>query len=131
VEVMIVLVIIGIMLSMAAPSYQRAVEQSRADVAAANLRALWAAQRLYWLDNHAYTADLTALRSLGLLDSEIALSATGYGYAVTSAGSNNFQAAATHVGGTCWTGAYTIDETGQITGAIHAAGQADITPGFQ
>ncbi len=74
VEVMVVITVIGILTGLAAPSYWRAVEQSRADIAAANLRAIWVAERLYWLDHHVYAADLATLRTLGLLDPEIAAS---------------------------------------------------------
>jgi prepilin-type N-terminal cleavage/methylation domain-containing protein len=130
-EVMVVLVVIGVLTAMAVPSYQRAIEQSRVDMAAANLRAIWAAQRLYWLDNHVYTTDLSNLRTLGLLDPEIIVSTSGYVYTVTSAGADSFQAVATRTGNTCWIGQCAIDDTGTITGNVQTAGQPVITPGFQ
>ena len=71
VEVMVVLTILGILIAMAVPRYTRAIEQSRADIAAANLRAIWSAERLYWLENRVYTADLNRLQTLGLLDSAV------------------------------------------------------------
>ena len=51
-ELMVVTTLIGVMAAMSVPSFQRAVEQSRVDIAVANLRAVWAAERLYWLENH-------------------------------------------------------------------------------
>jgi prepilin-type N-terminal cleavage/methylation domain-containing protein len=131
VEVMVVLTIIGILVAMTVPSYQRAVEQSRADVAAANLRALWSAQRLYWIEHHAYTSNLTALQSLGLLDPAIVLSTTGYVYAVTSAGTNSFRAVAVRTGSSAWTGEFAIDQDGLLSGAIESAGEPKIVAGFQ
>ena len=62
VEVMVVLTVIGVLIALSVPSYQRAVEQARADVAVANLRAIWSAERLFWIEHHPYTADLSALR---------------------------------------------------------------------
>ncbi len=50
-EMMLVLTIMGVLIAMCAPTYQQAMEQARADVAAANLRAIWSAERLYWLTN--------------------------------------------------------------------------------
>jgi prepilin-type N-terminal cleavage/methylation domain-containing protein len=94
-ELMVVTVIIGVMAAMSAPSFQRAIEQSRADIAAANLRAIWAAERLYWLENHIYTDKLSqesppGLIQAGLLDPRLPLSASdatyqagGYYYTVT------------------------------------------------
>jgi prepilin-type N-terminal cleavage/methylation domain-containing protein len=131
VEVMVVIVIIGILAAISVPAYQRAIEQSRADIAAANLRAIWAAQRLYWIEYHAYAPNLTDLRALGLVDPEIVLSVSGYSYTVTSAGNNNFGAAATRTGATGWAGGYTIDETGTIAGGVQATGLPTIVPGFQ
>src|SRR5450830_404694 len=75
-ELMVTLTIIAAMTAMSVPSFQRAMEQSRADIAAANLRAIWAAQRLYWLENHAYTSDLTQLQALGLLDPQLPIGAS-------------------------------------------------------
>lgn len=131
VELMVVMVVIGVLAVIAVPSYQRAMEQSRADIAAANLRAIWSAERLYWLDYHTYSADLSGLRSMGLLDGEILLSTTGYSYSITSAGSDSFQAAATRTGTAAGAGQYTIDETGTISGTVQAPGGAALTPSFQ
>jgi type IV pilus assembly protein PilE len=131
VEMMVVMVVIGILVAMAVPTYQRAVEQSHADIAAANLRAIWAAERLYWLEYHAYTSSLTDLRDIGLLDSQVVLSANGYTYAIASAESNSFEATATRTGSTQWSGQYTIDQTGVISGTLYGAGGTEITAGFQ
>ena len=128
---MVVLTIIAILVAVSAPSFQRAVEQSRADIAVANLRAIWSAERLYWLEYHAYTSDLATLQSLGLLDRNVVASTTGYSYSVPSAGASNLSVAAARVGSPHYTGEFSLDETGQITGAVTAPGEADITPGFQ
>ncbi len=106
------------------------MEQSRADIAGANLRAIWIAERLYWLDQHAYTADLAVLRTAGLLDSGIGTSAGGYEYAVTSASTDAFEATATRSGPSGFAGSFSIDEGGNLAGALHGSG-ADITVGFQ
>jgi prepilin-type N-terminal cleavage/methylation domain-containing protein len=131
VELMIVVSIIGVLIAISAPSYQRAMEQSRADTAAANLRAIWAAERLFWLEGHTFTDNLAGLQALGLLDPEIVLSANGYSYSVTSASATAFRAVAQRRPGTGWTGNFTIDETGQIGGDVQAAGQPIIVAGYQ
>ena len=138
-ELMVVLVIIGVMIGMSAPRFGRAIEQSRADFAVANLRAIWAAQRLYWLENHAYTDKLTqasplplGLYQLGLLDPAIVSTTGDYLYSITSPtsrGSDTFDAVATRRGETSWVGAFTINEKGEISGSI-SAGATTITPGF-
>ena len=130
-EVVVVLTVMGIFISMSAPSFHRSLEQSRADIAAANLRAIWSAERIYWLEYRNYTDDLSELDSLGLLDPSIVLATDFYVYSVPSADSTTLSATATRTGSTRWTGELVIDETGVVSGAIQATGQADILPGFQ
>jgi prepilin-type N-terminal cleavage/methylation domain-containing protein len=131
VEVMVVLTIIAILVVMTVPSYQRAVEQSRADVAAANLRAIWAAQRLHWIEFHAYASSLQMLQSLGLIDAPEMLATTGYAFSIISADSNGFKAVALRTGSSLWNGRYSIDETGLISGVVKAQNEPEIIPGFQ
>jgi type IV pilus assembly protein PilE len=131
VEVMVVLVILSILIALAVPRYTRAIEQSRADAAAANLRAIWAAEQLYWLDQRSYTADLASLSSLGLLDPGVLGSALGYAYDVSLPTDGGFTATASRTGSDAWSGQYTIDETGSFAGSVTAPGEPVIVPGFQ
>jgi prepilin-type N-terminal cleavage/methylation domain-containing protein len=129
-EVMVVVLIMGVLISMCAPTYQLALEQSRADIAAANLRAIWAAERLYWLSNQSYSGDLNQLETLGLVDSAVTTS-TVYVYAITAAESNTFSASATRADSNVWSGTFTVDQTGTISGTISGVSQQSIQPGFQ
>ncbi len=131
IEVMLVLVVIGVLISISAPTFHRNMEQSWADVAGANLRAIWSAQRLYWLENRTYTSDLSELQSLGLLDPTIPAGSARYAYAVAAADASTFTATATRTGSIRWTGQLAIDESGALSGAIQAAGEPSIVPGFQ
>jgi Tfp pilus assembly protein PilE len=126
---LVVLTVIGVLLALAAPSYHRAVEQSRADVAAANLRAIWAAQRLYWLDQRSYTANFTDLGSL--LDPTIAAGSSFYTYPIVSTDGTTFRAMATRTGSSVWSGQLTIDQSGVVSGTIQGESGSTITPGFQ
>jgi general secretion pathway protein G len=141
-ELMVVMAIIGVMAAVSAPSYQRAIEQSRADIAVANLRAIWAAERLYWLEYHKYSDDLTQLRDLGLLDPEIANSAANAKYTYTPpqvsedgilteespVGSGRYIVATTTRTG--YGGSYTINDIGTVSGTVTVSGFT-ISPGFQ
>lgn len=130
-EVMVVLTVIGVLISASAPSFQRSIQQSRADIVGANLRAIWTAQRLYWLDNRNYTADLSELESLGILDPTIVSGSAMYTYAIASADAASFTATATRIGSLRWSGQLSITESGVLGGAIQATGEPDIVPGFQ
>jgi len=130
-EVAVVTTIIGVMAAMSAPSFQRAMEQSRADLAGANLRAIWSAERLYWLEYRTYTTDLSALQSLGLLDPSIVSSQTFYVYQVTSTSADTFTATANRVLNARWNGAFSIDDTGLPSGALTSTGDPNIVPNYQ
>lgn len=131
VELLVAVTLIGIMTAMAVPSFRRAVDQSRADIATANLRAIWSAERCYWLEYRSYTSDLALLRSLGLLDPTIVTSSTFYTYSIPAAETSSFTATASRIGSTKWTGTFVIDETGVVTGSVTAPGESAIVPAFQ
>ena len=130
-EVMLVLTVMGVLVSMSAPSFRRSMEQSRADIAGANLRAIWTAERIYWLENRTYTANLAELESLGLLDPTILSGTSHYTYTIPSASDNAFEARATRTGSARWSGYFLIDEDGALAGVVQATGEPDIVPGFQ
>ena len=134
VELMVAVTIMGILLSFAAPSFTRAVEQSKADVAGANLRTAWSSQRLYRLDNPAYSPDFPTLVSAGLLDGNFpgypGSPTPPYSLAVVSSDSQTFSITATRNGGN-WSGSFSIDQTGTISGTITYDSEIPISPGFQ
>ncbi len=127
VELVVAVTIVAIMLAIGSALYRNAIEQARANIAAANLRAIWAAQRLYWLDQRTYAGNLTTLGAL--VDHSVVTGNGYYSYAIVSADDNTFTVTATRVGSTLWFGTLTIDQTGNLTGTIN--GPVTITPGFQ
>jgi len=132
IELMVVLAILGILIAAAVPSFRRSLEQSRADIAVANLRSIWTAQRLYWLAyREGFADELSDLESAELIDSALVTASTPYTYEITAADATTFTATATREGGGAWSGFFTIDQTGVVAGSISASGEADIVPGFQ
>jgi prepilin-type N-terminal cleavage/methylation domain-containing protein len=133
-ELMVVMTIIGVLVAASVPSFQHAIEQSRADIAVANLRAIWAAERLFWLENQKYTDDIGKLQTLGVLDSSIPTSSSnsggGYSYSISvdpATEKTNMIATATRAG---TTSSFTITESGGVSGSVTVSGFT-ITPGFQ
>jgi type II secretory pathway pseudopilin PulG len=134
-EVTLVMTLMSVILSLALPTFQRTLEQSKSDLAVADLRAIWAAQRLYWLDNHnatnntGYATNLASLQALDLLDSSIFSPTNPYTFQVVSADSSTFTVTATRTGSSVWSGSFTIDQTGSVTGTLTSAdGDPAIVP---
>ena len=122
VELTIAMVIICLMVVLAVPTFRRAIEQARADVAAANLKTIWSAQRVYWLDNRRFASQLSDLRSQDLIDGPIADSVGDpkavYVYRISSADSSVFVAGALRNASGVWSGQVQIDQEGKLTGTI-------------
>jgi prepilin-type N-terminal cleavage/methylation domain-containing protein len=132
VEMMIVLVVMGVMISFGIPQFSRALEQARADVAGANLRAIWTAERIYWLDNRTYTTSLPGLVSLNLLDPSIPPDPSySYQVQVPAEDGTPFTATAQRTGSGSWSGTLTITQDGGLTGTLTCTNQANIVVGFQ
>lgn len=121
-EIMISLTIITILMASSAPSVIRIIEQAHCDMAAANLRSIKNAQRLYWLQNRQYAGDTATLQTAKLLDLSM-LSSNRYDYEITSASSDTFTATAERKGSSVWSGTLTITEiSDQVTGTVVGSG---------
>ena len=131
IEVMTVCIIMGVLASFTVPRFSRAMEQSRANIAVANLRAIWSAQRLYWLQNRTYAPDLNTLLSANLIDPSLPGATIPYTYSIADASDNWFTATATRGGSSSWSGGFTIAADGTFTGTVQQAGGVSLEPGFQ
>ena len=127
---MIALTVMCIFIAMSAPSFRRGMEHSRADIAGANLRAIWSAQRVYWLEYQTYASNLAALEAIGLVDPTLDAATEPYVYQILSADDSSFTAKATRTGSAKWSGNFQMDESGSVWGAVTAGGEPNITPGF-
>jgi prepilin-type N-terminal cleavage/methylation domain-containing protein len=132
IEMLIAMVVFATLISMGIPRFQQSLEQSRADVAGANLRSIWSAQRLYWLENRTYAPDLPTLLSANLIDPSLTTATAPYTYQVANSSGAWFTATATRAGTTAWTGSFTIAADGTFSGTVQqGGGTITIVPGFQ
>jgi prepilin-type N-terminal cleavage/methylation domain-containing protein len=132
VELCIAMVIICLMVTLAVPTFRRSIEQARADVASANLRTIWSAQRVYWLENRRFASSLSDLRALDLVDVAIADSANNptavYVYRISSADASTFTAGALRSASRVWAGQVQIDQQGTLSGTIVSTHGDVVTP---
>jgi Tfp pilus assembly protein PilE len=129
-EIVVVMAVIGVLLSFSTNSYHRSVEQARADIAGANLIAIWNAQRMHWLEFRSYSDSLQELERLGLLDASIVSGSQHYRFRIDAADALSFSATATRIGSRRWGGQFQIDEQGQTTGEVSMAGERPVRPGY-
>jgi prepilin-type N-terminal cleavage/methylation domain-containing protein len=131
IEMIVTLLVLGVLLSMGIPQFAQSLEQSRANVAGANLRAIWSAQRLYWLENRTYSPDLNTLLTANFIDPSLTTATAPYTYAVSNSSSSSFTATATRAGSSTWSGSYTIIQDGTFSGTVQSSSGVSIVPGFQ
>lgn len=132
VEACIAMVIICLLVTMATPIYSRAIEQARVDGAAGNLRVIWSAQRIYWLEHRTFATDLADLEAMDLVDRRLVTSASkpdaSFIYLIVLASDDTFTAIARRSSSNTWVGQLVLDESGEITGVISSPGGPVITP---
>ncbi len=93
-ELLVVVVIIGILTSIAYPNYRQFVAKAKRSEAKAALLQIAARQEGFYLQNNTYTTDLT---SLGFdAASDVITSSEAYVVNVTAADANSFAANATY-----------------------------------
>jgi len=131
-EVLIAMTIICILVTLSTPIYSRALEQAKLDAAAGNLKMIWSAQRVYWLDEHTYAPDLTTLYSMDLLSLKMVVTKTSltasYVYEIEAVDDDSFTAVAIRNGSSKWSGEIRIDEYGDLTGGITATDGLELVP---
>nr|WP_235963840.1 hypothetical protein [Tautonia rosea] len=134
--------LIGIFAAMAIPSYRSSVEQARTDMAAANLRTLWAAERFFYLNERYYTSETNDLIAYGVFKaSEISSAPAGgpflmyndptFIYRIVLQPNGEFQATATRAAGTAFHGVLTIDAAGVVSGQVADTSGRVVRPGFR
>ena len=132
VELCIVMVIICLLVTMAVPTFRKAIEQARMDAASAGLRTVWSAQRVYWLENRRFAAGLADLQAMDLLDASVAASgsnpAATFVFGMPSADASHFLATATRTGSRVWSGGLQVDQEGAVTGSVADGHGVVLTP---
>ncbi len=142
IELTVVMFVMALLASFGVPQFVHSLEQSKVDMAATNLRAIWTAQRLYWLAHQTYAPDLNSLYS-DPTDQEnflaqpdpVAPTQPYYQCAVTpnTATATDFQATATRSPSSSWSGTLSIGSNGVVTGSVTDPGGYIYypTPSFQ
>jgi prepilin-type N-terminal cleavage/methylation domain-containing protein len=143
IELMVTVAVIGVLASFGVPRFTKALEQSRVDMAAANLRAIWTAQRLYWLKHQSYAGDLASLvsdtdsagnvenfldPSLDPSAGALAANPPSYVYQVTANSATDFTAIATRYTSSTWTSTLAIASDGNVTGNVVDPGGTPYQP---
>jgi hypothetical protein len=116
VEVTLVVLVMGVLASMAWPRFALAGEQARVDQAAAELRSIWLGQRLHWLEAGEFAASLVTLHDEHVLDKAVGAAGGPFHTEILHGDEASFDARAQREGSEVWSGELLVDEGGQLTG---------------
>jgi len=117
-ETMIVVIVIGLLASMAWPRFDVACEATRAEDASAVLRSVWLAQRMHWLEHGSFAPSLQDLSDEQLLDKVVPDLTQPFTYTLLNGDASGFAAQALRTGSQEWSGTLVLDETGAVSGQI-------------
>ena len=121
VELIVVVIIIGILLSIGIPQYRKALERSRGAEAYAGLGHIQEAEKVYYASNEAYypcaAAECTDAEERVL---DISLPQSGWSFAIDTPvvvppNPPTFTATATRRAGPCQTQTMSVDQSGTLT----------------
>jgi prepilin-type N-terminal cleavage/methylation domain-containing protein len=133
-EVAVVVTIMAVLVAAPAPRFGRSLEQPKLDMAAATLRAIWAAERFYYLENGRYgsLSDIAAdPLAADLIDPSVLSGSTFYAFSVVPAGDGqSFLATAVRPTTVPCSGPLTIDQTGALSSSVFYLGQT-MTPSLE
>ena len=128
-EMAVVIIVMGVLLTLVLPSFNRIGEQTRLDASAQYLRSIWSAERIYWLENRSFTNSLASLDALGVLDPKIAAGDDGsFVYEITAADATTFSVRASRSGSSVWTGQITITQDGSVAGTLTSTTGTTLSP---
>ena len=117
-ETMIVVIVLGLLTTMAWPRFDVACEATRAEDASAVLRSVWLAQRMHWLEHGAFAHSLQDLSDEHLLDKAVKGLTQPFSYSLLNGDASGFAVQAQRAGSQEWSGTLVLDETGALTGQI-------------
>ncbi|GJM22069.1 MAG: hypothetical protein DHS20C15_19840 [Planctomycetota bacterium] len=127
-EVMLVVIVLGIVIGAGAPRASLAAEEARVDGAAATLRSLWHAQRLFRLEAGVYSRETSELEEQRLIDTAVFAAQQPFVYRLVDPDDDSFEFEAERVGSSVWSGVLSIDSDGVISGRVLRGGGDEITP---
>jgi len=126
-ELMVVVVIMGVLATMAIPKAGKTVENTRVDQAAAELHSIWGAQRRYRMQHQDFAPDLKTLVDGGYLQKALLEKKEPFQFAVQATRSGGLRMTATRTG-SGWSGELVLDEMGDLKGSVRNGGGDEVKP---
>lgn len=128
VELMLVIVMAGILMTMAVPKSSTTLENAQVNQGAAELQSLWLAQRRYRMEYGSFAPSLKALVQEGFVQERILEKEDPFRYSILVRGNGKMRISAERSGAGSWSGTLTLDEMGNLDGEVIDSGGRRVSP---
>jgi len=128
VELTIVVVLAGLLATMAVPRVSKSVENTHVNQGVADMQSLWLAQRRYRLISGEFAPSITELVQQGFVEVRPQEKIEPFQYSFVLRGSDGLRISAQRATGSGWSGELTLDELGRIGGRVISGGGHVVEP---
>lgn len=128
IEVLLVIVVAGILMTMAVPKSSSTLENAGANKAFADMQSIWLSQRRYRMEYGTFAPSMKALVQEGFLDQSFSKKRDPFEYKILAKSRGRLKIRAIRVGGSSWGGSFTLDEMGNLEGKVTDGSGKSIEP---
>ena len=128
VELMIVVILAGILATMAVPRVSKSVENTQVNQGVAGMRSIWLAQRRYRLQHEKFAPTMKELAESGFVDGRLKEIEDPFRFSITLRGADGLRISAHRAKSSGWSGELTLDELGRIGGRVIDRGGNAVSP---
>jgi prepilin-type N-terminal cleavage/methylation domain-containing protein len=127
-ELILVLGIVGMLSTAAVPSFKVAVEETRVDRSVGELRSMWIAQRLHFLQAGRFADSLAELSKANLLPMGATGRTEGFAFKIQPDRRGELKMKARRVKDSSWSGEIYLDKNARLKGEISSKQGDVVTP---
>lgn len=128
VELTLIIVMAGILMTMAVPKTSTTVENTHVNQGVAGMRSLWLAQRRYHLKNGDFAPSIKTLVKEGYAQKVFLEKKEPFQFEVKARSHGRLRISATRSGSSSWRGTITLDEMGKLSGSVTDGGGHQVKP---
>jgi prepilin-type N-terminal cleavage/methylation domain-containing protein len=128
VELMIVVIIAGILSTMAVPRVSKSVENTKVNQGVAGMQSIWLAQRRYRLQHDKFCPSIKDLVEEGFLDKRLKEMKDPFRFDVFLRGKDGLRITAQRASSSGWSGELTLNELGEVRGHVIDSGGNAVSP---
>lgn len=127
-ELMLVIVVAGILMTVGLPKSSTTMENAGVKQAVSEMESIWLSQRRYRMEYGTFAPSLKALVQEGFLNEAFLKKSRPFEYKILAKSRGRLTIRAVRAGGGSWSGAFTLNEMGELNGKVSDGSGGKIEP---